>query len=610
MKKWLIYIFCFFYSATALPANTDTTRIVSWNLSETFDTNRISIDTLLFGFQLYNPLFSYGFSNSSTGNNGLPSIPNSYNNPNNPIFINPFRAYMFHPEEIVYYNTKCPYTDVFYTLGSKKDQTLKILHTQNVNKKFNFGFRYNLASAEGYFKRQKVRDHAVNLFSSYTGNRYSFFSNLTWNRFKTLTNGGLEEDTLFEKTTEPTQTLAINLNDASTDIDNRAVYFTQKINLLKSEVPIDSGKINKNDKKFFSSLIHNFKYEQFSKTYKDVKTDFYINWFKDTTKTKDSVYYKTLENTLLYKINDFFSESFPVGFKVGGTYQINKYGYADFDTLFSNSCLFAGLFSESGKKFNFEVSAKYYFEGFRKDDISAKCELKKYFNSRSDSCWLGLSGTYDKTKPDWYEHRYYSNNFNWENGFKNTEESKFKINFYNHKFKLTIELSYANISNYIYFDTLAFPKQEKHEFSVYTASLNKNFRFGKFYVNNYILYQFSGSSVIRIPDLILYHSLFFRFKPFAGKLPVHVGFDVFYNSYYHGYAYMPATSVFYLQNEKKFGGHPYVDFFVSVQRKKARIFLKAEHLSALISKRNYYSVLHYPVNDFSFKFGISWRFCD
>ena len=86
--------------------------------------------------------------------------------------------------------------------------------------------------------------------------------------------------------------------------------------------------------------------------------------------------------------------------------------------------------------------------------------------------------------------------------------------------------------------------------------------------------------------------------------------DIFYCTNYYADAYMPALRSFHLQGEKQIGNYPFVDLFFMVRIKRAKLLLKYQNLSGLFGNYTYYTVPHYPMNDPSFKFGVSWKFFD
>jgi len=88
------------------------------------------------------------------------------------------------------------------------------------------------------------------------------------------------------------------------------------------------------------------------------------------------------------------------------------------------------------------------------------------------------------------------------------------------------------------------------------------------------------------------------------------GIDLHFLTAYYADAYMPATAVFYMQNDKKIEEQLYIDVFVNFKIKRARMFLKYSHVNAGLLGYNYYSIPGYPMHDRIMQFGISWMFYD
>jgi hypothetical protein len=76
---------------------------------------------------------------------------------------------------------------------------------------------------------------------------------------------------------------------------------------------------------------------------------------------------------------------------------------------------------------------------------------------------------------------------------------------------------------------------------------------------------------------------------------------------------MPASGMFHLQEEQQIGNYPFFDFFLNLQIKRARIFVKTDGLNTMFSSflgKENFMVYRYPTNDFRVKFGVSWAFYD
>ncbi|HBX49578.1 MAG: hypothetical protein A2275_17870 [Bacteroidetes bacterium RIFOXYA12_FULL_35_11] len=606
--KNLFLFYCIFiiFPFSSFSDNTDTTRIVAFQLNHLQNIDTIPIDTSLNNFQIFNYSYLISKSISTLGNNGSPFISNDFfdrNLNNYPAFLNAFSPWFFNNHNIFYVNTRSPYTDIFYSFGSQKDQILKIFHSQNINKKFNLGLNYRLEAAPGYFKRQRTRNHAIAVFSSYYSERYILNAHFVFNLNQNLMNGGIANDSLFERTDEPTQTIPVNFTNAVSNASEKSFFMNQKFLFFKLS---DADSIRK---KYLFNLGHTSAFTVFSRAYNDDKSNFYQNWFYDSLKTKDTAFQKSLDNYVFLGINPYLSNKFPLDVKFGVNSRIEKNGFYSYDTTFA-SLGFAGSIAMNNPLFDFSLTAKSFIQGHYSGNKSVDVIFNKYLFSKNDSNYISIKAAYNIAKPDFFEEKYFSNNFRWDTVFLNRKNLLGGISYNNLKRNIVAGVNFQASENYIYYDSLALPTQLTEQVTIFSAFIKANLKFGKFHLNNSITYQLASNSVIPLPDLIFFHSAFFKFNFFKAKLPTHIGFDVYYNSYYKGYAYMPATSVFYLQYQKKMGGHPYIDFFIAAQRKKARLFFKLEHLSALMSKRNYYTVLNYPMNGFTMKFGVSWRFSD
>jgi hypothetical protein len=116
--------------------------------------------------------------------------------------------------------------------------------------------------------------------------------------------------------------------------------------------------------------------------------------------------------------------------------------------------------------------------------------------------------------------------------------------------------------------------------------------------------------VIRLPQFVTNHSLYYEDKWFSKVMDIQVGIDVSFYTLYYADAYMPALGLYYLQNGKEIGNYPFVDFFFNMKVKHANIFFKSEHVNSGLMGAIYYLAPHIPAPDRSIKVGIRWMFYD
>jgi hypothetical protein len=125
------------------------------------------------------------------------------------------------------------------------------------------------------------------------------------------------------------------------------------------------------------------------------------------------------------------------------------------------------------------------------------------------------------------------------------------------------------------------------------------------------MYSFSGNNnVISLPAISYFGSLYYRNLLFKNALDLRCGMDATIWSAYQSYGYMPATAVFYLQDNRKTGGFPMFGLFADMKIKSAVITLRLDHFNAGIGKREYYGSWRYPLQGRTLKIGVVWNLKD
>ena len=179
-------------------------------------------------------------------------------------------------------------------------------------------------------------------------------------------------------------------------------------------------------------------------------------------------------------------------------------------------------------------------------------------------------------------------------------------------FNLTLD--YLDIKNYAYFirDDLNLIKPFQHldNINIIKLRLSKDFSINKFFFDNQIQYQkvANADEVLNMPELIARNSIYFSTHLFEKALFLQTGFNINYFSKFYMNSYDPLLSEFYVQNNKKIGGFPLVDFFINAKIQQTRLYFKLEHFNSSFTGYNFYSAPNYPYRDFSFRFGLVWNF--
>jgi len=244
-----------------------------------------------------------------------------------------------------------------------------------------------------------------------------------------------------------------------------------------------------------------------------------------------------------------------------------------------------------------------------------KGQLFKKFNTPKGLSELSIRGSIRNEKPAYWLNHFSSNNFKWENDFAFENETRIRAIYNQPGRSLHVTAGLSLLGNYVFFDSLALPSQAVSPFFLLSASVNKEFNLWKIRFRNYLTIQQSGNKeALPLPLVSLRNSTYFDhnfyFPWTKGNLYIHLGFDLYYHTLYYAPAYMPATTMFYQQKERKIGNYPFIDVFLNMKVKRTRIFLKFEHVASGLMGYDFFTLLHYPMNQRVFKAGFSWTFYD
>jgi len=335
----------------------------------------------------------------------------------------------------------------------------------------------------------------------------------------------------------------------------------------------------------------------------DPLSDLYINNFIDTLATIDSVYNNNLSNTFFmgFKHNNFQFELF-------GQFDYLNYSQSfGIDTIYQNS--YAGFVTSYEKNtIKADLISKYGVYGYRNNDI----ESELLITADKEKYLIKGGIRYFLTEPDLNFVNYTSNHFDWKNySFDKQSLLGFNVDFELKKWQLEFSAETKLLTNTLYFDSLAEAKQDKNSNTITNFSLAKNYKLLNFHFRTAIIYQLTTDKYIYpLPEIIGRQVAYYEKYIFKGALKIQFGIGASYTTDYYGYAYMPALTEFYTQNQTQLGYYPNIDVFLNTHLKRAQIFLKYEHINAGRSLEKSYAVPGYPPLNKSLKFGISWNLFD
>ncbi len=622
--------------------------IESWIFQDELLNNKsVEVDTFITDFHVFDKLFKNNLSASRLSNIALPYKSHhffNFNDKNEYFFENYLSDYLFTNEKAAFYSTNLPFTSIFHSASTKQvnEQSLELIHTQNISTKWNVGFRYDVTNAKGQMTNNTSIINSGVVWTSYFSPKYNLQTNFVMNKVIIEQNGGINDE-FFVANAEIDP---VKLSVANTKLANWSLMLHQKYKIGFNKVKKDSIlTAQKTDSVVFDTIFvplmsfnHTLKLKHASRVYndeKDMTSDFYPS-YQQATFTYDSTFYSLLENTFQVQFNENQQAKFKFRARAfiknqiikqasswGGSLPEGSILHPNFlsrPTSFDyvNTSIGGALFDFSAKKWDWFAAGELYTIGRKSGDILLNGSLERIFITKNDSIVVSLSGNYSQSTPFYRYEYFYSNHYNWQNQFKKEGRlnGNFEVKF--KKYKLYARLQIANLENYIYFGKEATPVQNTQNMQVISIDLNKTFEFGKFFWSNAINYQLiSDKTILQIPDFIYKTQLFGSFILFKKALKLETGVEMEFTSAYQLPAYNPALGIFYqnsvphpsvLGNEG--GNFPMFSFYANFKVKKVLAFINFRNLNTLLDFSHTYTTYSYPTEKMTFHWGVLWRFYD
>ena len=550
-----------------------------------------------------------------------------------------FDIYRFKIEDTRFYQTTRPYTELGYLLGSKAEQMINVVHTQN-RPNFNMAFQYRLINSPGNLQNQNTSHNSYRINGNYQSRnkRYSVFGIFIGNKLLSSESGGIEYDSLlndyrfkerFNITTRLSGETSPTRNPFSVRVITGNVYNESSL-LLRQQY--DFGQRDSlvvNDSTTIQLFYPRFRL-QHTFTWSKQQYEFRDYYSGGTKKQR---YYQTYFNmvlpsdTLLFRDrwldvqNDFSIISFPEKnnlnqyLKAGITLE-NLTG--NFDTIqkkYHNIILNGEYRNRTrNQKWDLEGIGKFYFNGLNSGDYAFEVNLKRLLSARLGYIEVGFRNV--NRSPSFV--------FQPESTFKVTTASslnkenitRLSGSLTNDQKNFSLTGEYYLLSNYTYMDSFFRAKQEATLFNVLHIGAEKKFRLRKG-LNLYSEIHFqqtTGNPPVNLPliftsNRLAWEGIYYKNMIYA------IGFEVRYHTPYKANNYSPFTGQFFYQNSFTVNNRPEVNAFFNFRIKAFKAFVRTENLNTLGTNtgrigftKNNLTAQHYPQQSLWIRVGIWWTF--
>ena len=525
--------------------------------------------------------------------------------------------------QIRYCSVATPVTELYFRSVMKQGQSVDAFLTLNTSPGLNFSIAYKGLRSTGKYINQLASTGNFRFTTSYNTKNQRYFANAHFTSQDILNeeNGGI--------------TTLEDFESGNPDYDNRErleVYFKDAKSFLKGKRVFVDHFFRINAVKGTNNLYvtHQLNYENKFFEYNQAtvpstvgKTAVYRygNSYVNSginDQTRYNKMHNTLgliyENTTLGKFK-FFAENF------GSNYYYSKILLLDSQTILAaldqkiNSA--GGQYEYQKNKWN----GKFLYSRSVTNQSLSNLDAKMSYALNDETQLAFGYQSLNKLPNNNYE-LYQSSfvNYNWYNAFKNEKINAFSASAITPWITASAQLStlqdhlyFADISNSEQMELkqqIIAPRQYANTINYVSVKVNKEFRLGKFALDNTLLYQKVDQPdfILNVPEVVTRNTLYYSDYMFEKALYLQTGFTLNYFTRYFANDYNPVIGEFFVQNKKEIGNYPNLDFFVNARIQRTRIYFKAEHFNSSLSGNNFYAAPATPYRDFTIRFGLVWNF--
>ena len=582
-----------------------------------------------------------------------------------------FSLYTFKPSQVRYFNTKSPFSNIIYVPGGGEQDLLQFELSRNVDSLWNVGINVQRITAnKQLIDKTAIADNSAishwdfMVHSNYQtkNKKYSVLAYFNLSDHSSNDQGGVVIETgrdfqsmLFLAGNRPLLTVAAT-RDKSYNLHIYHEYVGYKAFQIYPVIDYQTRKVQFKDNSFAAGLENGF----YPKDYKNLSFRQYRLYtqggdkLSPSTKIDPTYYYINPQSDSIYnetRYTLFEHKSGIKGFYKGFNYRLhirqrfytyqNPFNsYQNFPVLKYKDIPINSPFETQVYKYTKDTAKVYgstenmvgiWLNQYFKDSTRAFAEAEYFigndyqFKFEYQGKWLNVGYRSQSTSPTLVQRANFNNGLRWEDysTFLNYSRSRGindKVqtnNIYGYgsvKFGGLIfhpSVDFNVITNYIYFDTLAFVRQNKGTaIGILRTGLGFDYRKGKFSMTNQIYYSEStGPDLIRFPKIFANSRLAFDLL-YKKKLYIQTGIELHYKSGYYADAYMPAIQQFHLQDKQNIEGYLQADVFADLRINRVRLFFKFAHVNQGIFNGGYYASPGFAGMGRVLAFGVHWLLFD
>ena len=507
-------------------------------------------------------------------------------------------------DDIYFYDVAYPMTELLFKTVFSQGQLTDVLFTTNVNRKLNFSLGFKALRSLGKYQNSLSGSKNFTFTYNYNSKKFSSKSFYLSQKLEKHESGGLS-------------LISINDFESKDPVFNERsklnVKFEDAVNVYFQRDFYSHNKFKIFDNKKNLSLNHTLHYVTVNNSYnQSLINNYYGGLIGGITTVDDKFKFRSIKNKISFDISNVIFDFTEIGF-INFNYEYFNLNSSN-EKIKENSNLFSIKLSKNFKILDLDFDLQKKISGDRIGDrLNIVLKPAKRYNLD-----LSLKLSSVKSHPGLIYDNYYSgfSGVNWTNSNDLVNTSTIFINYINKKFG-QFSLSGSLINNYVYVSTensdiesyIPIINQAEFDIKLFKLKYVKNFIFGKFSMNNSFLIQDvnQNDNVLNIPDFVYRNSFFISEKIFKNVLEIQSGFNLKIFSKFFINEYNPVISTFHIQDKRKIGGFPIIDFFLNAKIRQTRLFFIFEHINSSLSENNFFTTPSIPYRDSNFRFGLNWN---
>lgn len=559
--------------------------------------------------------------------------------------------YKFTIDKARFFTATRPFSEINYMLGTRSEQFIEVMHTQNRKPNWNFHFDYRFVNAPGMYKSQKTshNNYLVTNWVHSKNKRYNNYLIIIGNKLQAGTNGGIrskdssqdgrpmnyiDNPYYINRFRIPTKLGGdaqggYNFFDTDVPLGNKYNDFhavmRQQFDLGRKDSLVNDTTVIP---LFFPTirLEHTIQYSNYKYLFEDVAPapGYYMEHYNQVISGGGAF---ELQDRWKELLNDFSIYTFPDS---KNTQQFIKAGAAmqNLSGMLKNgaSHKFINVFGHGeyrnrtrNQKWDLNAFGKFYFVGLNAGDYEARASIQSLLGKKIGSLKLGFENV--NRSPSYFMNP--NSSFylmETEQNFKKENTTHIYADIYQPVLKMNLSGHYYLINNFLYLSEFYKYQQHNTLFNVLQVSANKVFEFGN--QNQWKLrsdvsvQKVIGSAPLNIP--LIYTRNRFGYEGNLGyrRLDLAFGLDTRYRINYKANNYSPLLGQFFYQNEEVVKYKlPDISGYVHFRINNFKLFFRAENLNTFRVlnglggwTNNNFGAPDYPYPGFILRLGVFWGF--